>query len=108
MRTYVHVNAYSPTRAGIHTAGGGQGQGILLIFRYYTTFTPRPRIYVYMYICIYNPYPQFPTHPFHQKSKGCKPTKKTIFTPSTKYICIYVYTNGFYSTTIFINKSISK
>jgi len=50
MRTYVHVNAYSPTRAGIHTAGGCVGNGLGLILRSYTTSTPRSRIYVYMYI----------------------------------------------------------
>jgi hypothetical protein len=99
--TYVCVIIYSPTRAVFHIMGGRWGNGLGLIFRSYITFTPRPRIYVYMYI-------QFPTHPFHQKYKGCKPTKKTIFSPSTKYICIYVYTSGFYSTTIFINKSTTK
>jgi len=80
MRTYVYVNAYSPTRAGVHTAGGGQGQGLGLIFRSYITFTPRPNIYIYTYIHIYLTllthytlpitHSKFPTNPFHQKLQG--------------------------------------
>jgi len=91
MRTYVCNYEYWPMRAVVHIAGGCVGTGYGPIHISLITFTPRFSIYVYTYIPIN--ISKFPTNPFCQTLQGIYLTKKTIFSPSTKYIRIYQYWN---------------